>query len=124
MLDVNINHANDNGSKVFQPKIINWSNLNRGNVDLIQINEKIITKTFRAKWNEDGIINVNIGIGNQPPKNTITIKKLIKIIFEYSAKKNSAKLIEEYSTLYPETNSASASGKSNGGLFVSAKAEI
>ncbi len=30
----------------------------------------------------------------------------------------------EYSTLYPETNSASASGKSNGGLFVSANAEI
>jgi hypothetical protein len=30
----------------------------------------------------------------------------------------------EYSTLYPETNSASASGKSNGGRLVSAKVDI
>lgn len=47
-----------------------------------------------------------------------------KTIFAYSAKKNNAKPIEEYSTLYPETNSASASGKSKGALLVSAKAEI
>jgi len=33
-------------------------------------------------------------------------------------------MIEEYSTLYPATNSASASGKSNGALFVSASIEI
>lgn len=62
--------------------------------------------------------------GNQPPKNKITVNVLIKIIFEYSAKKNKAKLIEEYSTLQPDTNSASASGKSKGCLFVSAKAQI
>ena len=42
----------------------------------------------------------------------------------YSAKKNNAKLIAEYSTLYPETSSASASGKSKGCLFVSATEEI
>jgi hypothetical protein len=48
----------------------------------------------------------------------------IKIILLYSAKKNKAKPIAEYSTLYPDTNSASASGKSNGCLFVSAKAHI
>jgi hypothetical protein len=42
----------------------------------------------------------------------------------YSPKKNIAKIIEEYSTLYPATNSASASGKSNGALFVSAIIEI
>jgi len=30
----------------------------------------------------------------------------------------------EYSTLYPETSSASASGKSKGCLFVSAKQDI
>lgn len=63
-------------------------------------------------------------IGNQPPKNKIVVKEHIKIILLYSAKKNSAKLIAEYSTLYPETNSASASGKSKGCLFVSAKAHI
>jgi len=42
----------------------------------------------------------------------------------YSAKKNIANVIEEYSTLYPATISASASGKSNGARFVSAKTEI
>jgi hypothetical protein len=42
----------------------------------------------------------------------------------YSPKKNIAKIIEEYSTLYPATNSASASGKSKGALFVSAIIEI
>jgi len=42
----------------------------------------------------------------------------------YSAKKNIAKAIDEYSTLYPATISASASGKSNGALLVSAKTEI
>jgi len=42
----------------------------------------------------------------------------------YSPKKNIANIIDEYSTLYPATNSASASGKSNGDLFVSAIIEI
>jgi|GEM_PF-2489275 len=41
-------------------------------------------------------------------------------ILLYSPKKNKAKLIEEYSTLKPATNSASASGKSKGTLLVSA----
>lgn len=45
-------------------------------------------------------------------------------ILLYSAKKNKAKVIEEYSILYPATISASASGKSNGARFVSAKTEI
>ena len=58
--------------------------------------------------------------GNQPPKNKRVVKKDIRIIWEYSARKKAAKLIAEYSTLYPETNSASASGKSKGVLFVSA----
>ena len=42
----------------------------------------------------------------------------------YSPKKNSAKPIAEYSVLYPETNSASASGKSKGALLVYANPEI
>jgi hypothetical protein len=45
-------------------------------------------------------------------------------MLEYSPKEKSANPIAEYSTLYPETSSASASGKSNGCLFVSAKAQI
>jgi len=53
-------------------------------------------------------------IGNQPPKNKIETKALIKSILAYSPRKNKGKVIAEYSTLYPETNSASASGKSKG----------
>jgi len=45
-------------------------------------------------------------------------------MFPYSAKKNIAKVIEEYSALYPATISASASGKSKGVLLVSAKEQI
>jgi hypothetical protein len=41
----------------------------------------------------------------------------------YSAKKNKAKPILEYSTLNPETSSDSASGRSNGALLVSANIE-
>ena len=58
--------------------------------------------------------------GNQPPKNKITISALIAIMLQYSPKKNKANVIDEYSTLYPATNSDSASGRSNGTLFVSA----
>jgi len=42
----------------------------------------------------------------------------------YSAKKNNAKVIAEYSTLKPATSSASASGRSKGARFVSANNEI
>ena len=62
--------------------------------------------------------------GNQPPKNNTTFIELIINIFAYSPNENKANPIPEYSVLYPETNSASASGKSNGALFVSAKQEI
>ena len=62
--------------------------------------------------------------GNHPPKKKRAHKLLITIILAYYPKKNKAKPIEEYSTLYPATNSASASGKSKGALLVSAKIEI
>ena len=44
-------------------------------------------------------------------------------MWEYSPSENKAKFIDAYSTLYPETNSASASGKSKGCRFVSAKVD-
>jgi hypothetical protein len=62
--------------------------------------------------------------GSQPPKNNIVMTEDISNILLYSPKKNIAKIIDEYSTLYPATNSASASGKSNGALLVSASIEI
>jgi len=62
----------------------------------------------------------NVGKVSQPPRNIITVKTLISIIEPYSARKNNAKPILAYSTLKPETNSDSASGKSKGARFVSA----
>jgi hypothetical protein len=41
-------------------------------------------------------------------------------MFEYSPSENKANPIAEYSTLYPDTSSASASGRSKGCRFVSA----
>ena len=41
--------------------------------------------------------NISIG-GYQPPRNKMTVKELIKIIFAYSPRKNSANDIDEYST--------------------------
>ena len=61
---------------------------------------------------------------NQPPTNNKIVNTLIRIIELYSAKKNKAKPILEYSTLNPDTSSDSASGKSNGALFVSANIDI
>jgi len=48
----------------------------------------------------------------------------MNIICEYSAKKNSANDIEEYSTLYPDTSSDSPSVKSKGALLVSARHDM
>jgi len=61
---------------------------------------------------------------SQPPKKQIAIITDNHNILLYSAKKNNAKVIAEYSTLKPATNSASASGKSNGARLVSANNEI
>jgi hypothetical protein len=66
----------------------------------------------------------NIETGeSQPPKKIRTFNKDISIMCPYSAKKNNAKVIAEYSTLNPDTNSDSPSDKSKGALFVSARDE-
>jgi len=67
-----------------------------------------------------GIISIG---GNHPPKNNIVVNTDNNIIFPYSAKKNKAKVIDEYSTLKPDTNSDSPSVKSKGVLLDSANAE-
>ena len=55
---------------------------------------------------------------SHPPRNKIDVIADNHSILLYSAKKNMAKVIEEYSTLYPATISAYASGKSKGARFV------
>lgn len=58
------------------------------------------------------------------PKNTIVDKAFMRIIFMYSAIKNSANGPAAYSTLNPETSSDSPSVRSNGARFVSARVEM
>ena len=78
---------------------------------------------FNAITNGSSKKSQKIGTNTQPPRNSKAVKILIAIIEPYSAKKNKAKPMLEYSTLKPETSSDSASGKSNGALFVSANIE-
>ena len=59
-----------------------------------------------------------------PPQKSITERLDLSIMLLYSARKKSAKPLPEYSTLYPETSSASASGRSKGCRFVSASEVI
>src|SRR5947209_18260525 len=60
--------------------------------------------------------------GVHPPRNsTVAIAETVTIL-AYSAIKNEANFIDEYSVWNPATNSFSASGRSNGTRFVSAKA--
>jgi len=59
-----------------------------------------------------------------PERKKITNKLDISKMLVYSPRKNAANVIAEYSTLYPATNSASASGKSKGARLVSAKIDI
>jgi hypothetical protein len=61
---------------------------------------------------------------DHPPAKQIIKIAEIRPILLYSARKNAAKRSDEYSTLKPETSSASASGRSKGVLFVSASETI
>ncbi len=61
---------------------------------------------------------------SHPPKKHIATTTESHIMLEYSAKKNIANVIPAYSTLYPATISASASGKSKGARLVSASTDI
>src|SRR5690606_5277250 len=60
---------------------------------------------------------------SQPPRKNNAIRKLIRIMFAYSARKNSANAPPEYSTMCPATISDSPSTTSNGARLVSATPE-
>ena len=68
--------------------------------------------------------NSQLAGGDHPPKKKREQRLLITIILPYSPKKKRANPMEEYSTWYPATSSALASGKSKGALLASARQEI
>lgn len=59
-----------------------------------------------------------------PPKNRIAVRVDKNKIEAYSDKKNKTKIDDEYSVIWPETNSDSASTLSKGGLAHSATQPI
>src|ERR1700745_779291 len=61
--------------------------------------------------------------GSRPPRNRMVVSAHIPVSDTYSPSMNSRYGVEEYSTMKPATSSDSASGKSKGGLFVSANAD-
>src|SRR3954453_16748181 len=60
----------------------------------------------------------------QPPRNRVVASAQTVVMLTYSARKNIANLIEEYSVWNPATSSLSASGRSNGARFVSPTIEM
>ena len=88
------------GKKPFQPNLINWSYRYLGNVARAHTNKKRKKVIFRLsqKLPGKGRKDKN-GSGKYPPKKTIEHTVLIKSMLAYSAIKNKANPIEEYSTL-------------------------
>src|SRR5262244_3595989 len=58
---------------------------------------------------------------SHPPRNNVVATDETTIMLAYSARKNSANRIPLYSVWNPPVSSCSASGKSNGARFVSAR---
>src|SRR5690606_34669795 len=72
-------------------------------------------------------IQLNGGMSSgeaQPPRNRIVVIAHIRMMAMYSPSMKSRYGVEEYSTMKPATSSLSASGRSKGGRFVSARAEM
>src|SRR5580692_11406474 len=61
--------------------------------------------------------------GSQPPRNSTLISPQSMMTFIYSPRKNNRNGAEEYSTKKPATSSDSASNRSKGGRWVSAREE-
>ena len=61
---------------------------------------------------------------SQPPRKKTAVSAEISIMFAYSARKNSANAMPEYSTWKPATISDSPSATSNGARLVSATPEM
>src|SRR3954466_14296314 len=70
-----------------------------------------------------GSMNPSSGL-SQPPKKKIAVSAEIRIMLAYSARKNSAKAMPEYSTWKPATISDSPSAPANGARSVAATPEM
>ena len=81
------------------------------------------TKDFRPSQIQPGtqLNSAESMGGNQPPRNRMTQSTDTRIMLAYSARKNMAKAMPEYSTMWPATISDSPSTTSKGWRLVSAR---
>src|SRR5512147_663152 len=83
---------------------------------------KIATDSSIMKNVTPVVLSVVMNGMSQPPKNSVAISALDVAMLAYSEIGNIENFIALYSVWYPVTSSDSASGRSNGSRFVSAKA--
>src|SRR5262245_41584215 len=81
-----------------------------------------MTKIFSSSQPNGGVqLKTTESTGDcHPPKNMTAVSALISSMFMYSAMKNSANVMPEYSIMWPATISDSPSTTSNGARLVSA----
>ena len=73
---------------------------------------------------QPGMKDRNSKGGSQPPRNMMTVRMETSHMLAYSARKNMAKLMPEYSIMWPATISDSPSTTSKGWRLVSARPEM
>src|SRR5947209_1753408 len=80
-----------------------------------------MTKVLAPSQIQPGMKSRNATGDNQPPRNITVARIDTSHMLAYSARKNIAKLMPEYSIMWPATISDSPSTTSNGWRLVSAK---
>jgi len=115
------------GRKPIQHICISWSYRSRGRVARNHTNTNANTQVLSASTMACVLIKVSLTTSSgitYPPKKRIAVRELMRTIDAYSARKKNTKIIAECSVKNPATSSDSASGRSKGVRFVSARAEI
>ena len=95
------NQTNVTGMKIFHPKRMIWSYLYLGKLARTHKNMVTTTNVLRPNQIHPGTqLKSKLSKGdNHPPKNMMTDNMETKIMFAYSAKKNMAKDMPEYSIM-------------------------
>src|SRR3546814_11690838 len=99
--------------KLFQPSSMGVAWRSRGNVARNQTKQLAKKPTFANSHHQPSTDSSGMSQpwhgDSQPPMKKIEARKLTRIMFAYSARKNSANAAPEYSTIWPATSSSSPS---------------
>ena len=99
-------HTMDSGIRIFQPSAMSWSYRIRGSVPRSQMKQKSRMKTLMRNHSTghqpvfDAGQIVEIGAGaRQPPRKSVVASAGTVVMLMYSARKNMANFIDEYSVV-------------------------